>query len=71
MLLAAARSVSAPRSPPPLLYGKRPGGPPCLAGVHSYRLLPIGWMGKFGPVGRAPLSEVVYKDRWGEPYRGV
>jgi nitroreductase len=37
--------------------------------VHSYALLPIGWpVGKFGPVRRTPLSEVVFKDRWGEPY---
>jgi hypothetical protein len=28
-------------------------------------------MGKFGPVGRGPLSEIVYQDRWGNPYRGV
>ena len=42
------------------------------AGVHSYAILPIGYpMGKFGPVGRGPLSEIVYQDRWGEPYRGV
>jgi nitroreductase len=42
------------------------------AGVHSYAILPIGYpMGKFGPVKRAPLSEVVYQDRWGEPYRGA
>ena len=41
-------------------------------GVHSYAILPIGYpMGKFGPVKRAPLSEVVYQDRWGEPYRAV
>jgi len=41
-------------------------------GVHSYAILPIGYpMGKFGPVGRGPLSEVVYQDRWGQPYRGV
>ncbi len=40
-------------------------------GVHSYAILPIGYpMGKFGPVGRGPLSEVVYQDRWGEPYPG-
>ncbi len=39
-------------------------------GVHSYAILPVGWpMGRFGPVKRAPLSEVVYQDRWGEPYR--
>lgn len=42
------------------------------AGVHSYAILPVGYpMGKFGPVGRAPLSEVVYRDRWGEPYRAA
>ncbi len=41
-------------------------------GVHSYAILPIGWpMGKFGPVGRGPLKEIVYQDRWGEPYTAV
>ena len=39
-------------------------------GVRSFAILPIGWpMGKFGPVRRAPLSTVVYQDRWGVPYR--
>jgi hypothetical protein len=28
-------------------------------------------VGKFGPVGRGPLGDIVYGDRWGEPYRGV
>jgi len=42
------------------------------SGVHSYAILPIGYpMGKFGPVGRGPLGEIVYQDRWGEPYRTV
>jgi nitroreductase len=37
--------------------------------VHSYALLPIGYpMGRFGPVGRIPLADVVYEDRWGQPY---
>src|SRR5207302_1374955 len=41
-------------------------------GVHSYAILPIGYpMGKFGPLGRGPISEVVYGDRWGEPWSGV
>ena len=41
-------------------------------GVHSYAIVPIGYpMGKFGPVGRGPLKEIVYQDRWGEPYTGV
>jgi nitroreductase len=39
------------------------------ADVHSYALLPIGYpMGRFGPVRRAPLADVVYEDRWGQPY---
>ena len=39
------------------------------SGVHSYAILPIGYpMGNFGPVRRGPLADVVYQDRWGEPY---
>ncbi len=39
------------------------------AGVHSYAILPIGYpMGNFGPVRRGPLTDVVYQDRWGQPY---
>ena len=39
---------------------------------HSYAILPIGYpMGRFGPVGRGPLSEVVYLDGWGKPYPGI
>ena len=42
------------------------------ANVHSYAILPIGYpMGRFGPVGRGPLSEVVYLDGWGKPYPGI
>jgi nitroreductase len=38
--------------------------------IHSYALLPIGYpMGRFGPVRRVPLADVVYEDRWGQPYR--
>jgi nitroreductase len=38
--------------------------------VHSYALLPIGYpMGRFGPVRRVPLSDVLYEDRWGQRYR--
>jgi nitroreductase len=41
-------------------------------GVRSYAILPIGYpMGKFGPVGRGPLSEIVYEDRWGQPYKAL
>jgi nitroreductase len=42
------------------------------AGAHSYAILPIGWpMGRFGPLGRGPLKEVVYGDQWGKPYQGL
>ena len=41
-------------------------------GYMSYAILPIGWpMGNFGPLGRGPLSEVVYLDDWGKPYPGL
>jgi len=41
-------------------------------GFHSYAILPIGYpMGRFGPVGRGPLVEVVYLDGWGKPYPGL
>jgi nitroreductase len=41
-------------------------------GVHSYAIIPIGFpMGKFGPVRRAPLSEVVYSDRWGQAFAAI
>jgi nitroreductase len=36
--------------------------------VHSYALLPIGYpLGRFGPVRRVPLADVVYEDQWGRP----
>lgn len=39
-------------------------------GVHSYALIPIGFpAGRFGPVRRVPLAEVVYDDRWGSAWR--
>ena len=41
-------------------------------GVHSYALIPIGYpMGRFGPVGRVPLADVVYKVRWDQPSRDL
>jgi nitroreductase len=41
-------------------------------GVHSYAILPVGYpMGRFGPVRRAPLSDIVHLDRWGQPYAGI
>ena len=41
-------------------------------GVHSYAILPIGYpMGRFGPVGRGKLADIVYQDKWGEKYQAV
>ena len=37
---------------------------------HSYALLPVGYpMGQFGPVRRVPLTDVVYENRWGQPFQ--
>jgi hypothetical protein len=46
--------------------------PRLQSGVHSYALLPVGYpMGRFGLVRRIPLADVVYEDRWGQPYRDL
>jgi nitroreductase len=35
----------------------------------SYAILPVGYpLGRFGPVRRAPLSDVVYDNHWGDPW---
>jgi len=40
--------------------------------VHSYALLPIGYpIGRFGPVRRIALDDVVYEDRWGQHCRDL
>jgi nitroreductase len=74
MLLAArALGLGATLTTRHLQYEKEVEGilglPP---GVHSYAILPIGYpMGRFGPTRRAPLSEVVYLDHWGQSYPGL
>jgi hypothetical protein len=51
-----------------MVLGLDSGLPP---NVHSYALLPIGYpLGRFGPVRRIALADVVNEDRWGQPYRG-
>jgi nitroreductase len=38
-------------------------------GTHSYAILPMGYpLGKFGPVARTALEDVVFADRWGEAW---
>ena len=74
MLLAArALGLGSTLTTRHLLYEKEAeqalGLPP---GVHSYAILPIGYpMGRFGPVGRGTLAEIVYQDRWGQPYTAL
>ena len=42
------------------------------ANAHSYAILPIGYpLGKFGPVKRGPLADIVSLDRWNAPYPGL
>jgi nitroreductase len=39
-------------------------------GFHSYALLPIGYpMGRFGPVRRVALADLVYEDLCDQRYR--
>jgi nitroreductase len=41
-------------------------------GVHSYALIPLGYpTGRFGPLRRTPLADVVYGDKWGQAYPGL
>jgi len=36
---------------------------------HTYALIPIGYpLGRFGPVRRVSLEEVVYADQWGRAF---
>jgi len=38
-------------------------------GIMSFAIVPIGYpMGRFGPVNRGPLADVVHLDRWGQQY---
>lgn len=72
MLLAArALGLGSTLTTRHLLYAKEAEAAMGLpTGVHSYAILPIGWpMGKFGPVGRTVLSDVVFSETWGQPYQ--
>ena len=42
------------------------------AGVDLYAILPIGYpIGRFGPIRRIALADVVYEDRWGQACRDL
>ncbi|HUZ73714.1 MAG TPA: nitroreductase family protein [Stellaceae bacterium] len=74
MLLAArALGLDATLTTRHLMYEKETeaalGLPP---DVHSYAIIPLGYpLGRFGPVRRGALADVVFQDRWGEPYPGL
>jgi nitroreductase len=71
MLLAArALGLGSTLTTRHLLYEKEAEAAMGLPeGVHSYAILPIGYpMGRFGPVGRGALADIVYQDKWGQPY---
>src|SRR5271163_1766656 len=39
--------------------------------VFTFALMPVGYpRDKYGPLGRRPVSEVAFADRWGEKWRG-
>lgn len=38
-------------------------------GAHSYAIIPIGYpIGRFGPVTRGPIEDILYLDHWGQPF---
>ena len=42
------------------------------ADAHSYAIIPVGYpLGKFGPVGRTALEDVVFAERWGARWSGA
>ena len=41
-----------------------------ISGINA-EVMPGQWEFQVGPVGRGPLKEIVYQDRWGQPYAGV
>jgi nitroreductase len=74
MLLAArALGLGSTLTTRHLLYEKEAEAAMGLPeGVHSYAILPIGYpMGRFGPVGRGKLADIVYQDAWGKPYAAM
>jgi nitroreductase len=71
-MLLAARAVGLGATLTTLYLAFEKGAEAALGlpeGVHSYAILPIGFpLGHFGPVRRIALGDVVFEDRWGQPY---
>jgi nitroreductase len=67
-LLLAARALGLGAVPTTLAMSDRQAFRSLLAlpdNVEAFCLIPVGWpLGRFGPVTRRPLSEIVHRDRW-------
>jgi nitroreductase len=74
-MLLAARALGLGATLTTLYLGFEKEGETALVlpdSVHSYAILPIGYpMGRFGSVRRIALVDVVYEDRWGQPYSNL
>lgn len=67
-LLLAARALGLGATPTTLVFSDRPAAKAVLGlpeHVEPFCMIPVGWpMGRFGPVSRRPVSEIVHWDRW-------
>jgi hypothetical protein len=71
-MLAARARLGATFTTLHLVFEKGRGRTQVAAERPLLALLPIGYpMGRFGPVRRVPLADVVYDDRWGRAYRDL
>jgi nitroreductase len=67
-LLLAARALGLGAAPTTLAMSDREAFRSVLGlpdNVEAFCLIPVGWpLGRFGPVTRRPISEIVHRDRW-------
>ena len=72
-LLLAARALGLGATLTTLYWSFKKGTEATLGLPPKFlTLLPIGYpMGRFGPVRRVPLADVVFENRWGQPSGSV
>lgn len=67
-LLLAARALGLGATPTTLVFSDRPAAKEVLGlpeNVEPFCMIPVGWpMGRFGPVTRRPVQEIIHWDRW-------
>lgn len=67
-LLLAARALGLGATPTTLVFMDRPAAKAVLnlpENVEPFCMIPVGWpMGRFGPVTRRPVQEIIHWDRW-------